>query len=74
MSGVFLMKCVCGYEEKFIQSDPDNPASLYPDNKPFYHADLTVTIDRREGKWDCSRFIRKDVFVCPECGTLKFNL
>jgi hypothetical protein len=65
------MKCVCGYEEKFIQSDPADPDSLYPDNKTFYRAGLNITIDKQEGEWNCNRFVRKDVFVCPECGTLK---
>ena len=68
------MKCVCGYEEKYIQSDPADPESLYPDNKQFYKAGLNVTIDKNEGPWDCRRFVNKEVYICPECGTLKINV
>ncbi len=68
------MKCVCGYEEKYVQSNTDDTRSLYPDNKPFYRAGVTVTIDKQEGEWNCNRFVLKDVFVCPECGTLKINV
>jgi hypothetical protein len=66
------MKCVCGYEEKYIQG-PENSQSEYPDNEPFYRAGLTVTIDKQQGQWDCRRFVQKEVFICPQCGTLKIN-
>jgi len=68
------MKCICGYEEKYIQSDPEDPNSMYPENEQFYRAGLTVTIDKQQGPWNCNRFIRKEVFICPECGTLKISL
>jgi len=68
------MKCVCGYEEKFTGTDQGDPKSLYPDNEPFYRAGLTVTIDKQQGPWNCNRFINKEVFVCPQCGTLKISL
>lgn len=68
------MRCVCGYQERFIQADPDDPGSMVPDNDPFYRAGLTVTIDKQQGQWDCRRFVRKEVFICPACGTLKIEL
>jgi len=67
------MRCVCGYEEKFILNESGEPASSYPDNEPFYRAGLTVTIDNQQGQWDCRRFVNKEVFICPQCGTLKIN-
>lgn len=67
------MKCVCGYEEKFIYPDPEHPESKCIDNEPFYRADLTVTFDKQQGQWDCRRFVNKEVFICPACGTLKIN-
>jgi len=67
------MKCVCGYEEKFILNKSGDPESSYPDNEPFYRAGLSVTIDKQQGQWDCRRFVQKEVFICPHCGTLKIN-
>lgn len=68
------MKCVCGYEEKYIQVDPDDPDSIRLENEPFYRAGLTVTIDKQQGPWNCNRFVQKEVYVCPECGVLKIDI
>jgi len=67
------MKCMCGYEEQYKKHDL-NDLEFYVANKSFYKTKLSVVINDKQGDWDCDRLSSKDVFICPECGTLKIDM
>lgn len=43
-------------------------------DQPFKKSQLSLTINDKQGDWDCDRFRVEDVWVCPKCGTLKINI
>ena len=69
------MKCVCGYECVVIVEDCcDFNPQFEVGNREFFKANLTLTINEKQGDWDHDRLVFKDVYVCPKCGTLKVDI
>lgn len=64
------MKCNCGYEyESTIETSYEDDLK-----NSFVETTLTITINEKQGEWDCDRLSIKPVLFCPKCGTLKIEI
>lgn len=70
--------CICGYKYKRDDWGRDNNGNIkyYPDagEEKFIRSELKITINKKQGEWDCDRISIKEVYICPKCGTLKIDL
>jgi len=65
------MNCICGYENKSGEWDPEN-LQLFPENNEPTFVQIEGTFRTHTGLGEESKKIW--LFICPKCGTVKSNL
>jgi len=71
------MKCLCGYEyleaiEEFIDGEFVETMPKIGD-RSFYPVS-SVTINLKQGEWDCDRLKIVQSYACPKCGVIKLEV
>jgi rubredoxin len=67
------MKCeACKYEYN-VKYDEDGEEILIG-NEQFISSELRITINQKQGAWDCDRLSVETVWICPKCGALKVEI
>jgi len=62
----YNMSCVCGYEYEEIRYEHESDNTHTKGDEDFLRLKVEFESDIIDN--------RKDIFVCPKCGTIKFNL
>ena len=62
----YNMKCVCGYEYEEVRYQHDEDNIRVKGDEDFIRIKVNFESERLD--------YRKDIFVCPKCGTLKIDI
>lgn len=63
---IYNIKCICGYEYEEVRYLHEEENTHTKGDEPFKRIHLNFESEQVDNK--------KDIFVCPKCGTIKFDL